>query len=274
MNKRFTIGEMSKLHHIPVKTLRYYDEIDLFKPFEVDERTGYRYYSTEQFEHLNTIHYLRELGIPLKEIKSVFEKRDVDFFYHLLKKQGERVTKQIEELKKVKRRTQNRMNELVWAKTYTHIDKPHIQEVPERSILELKEQIHTKEELELALRKLENISSRRASVFIGGVGVTSDIADIRKGHLNKYQSIFLITEEPVDSPYSRLLPEQLYVCLYCREARIHSKEYYDSIFAYLENEGYHTDGPSIERAIIDDFVTKNKEEFLCEIQIPVRPVTT
>jgi len=55
MKNRFSIGEMSILHNVPVKTLRYYDEIGLFKPIEVDSNNRYRYYSTEQFEQLNTI---------------------------------------------------------------------------------------------------------------------------------------------------------------------------------------------------------------------------
>ena len=55
MKDLFTIGEMSKLFNINIKTLRYYDEIDLFKPIIIDRTNNYRYYSTEQFEQLNTI---------------------------------------------------------------------------------------------------------------------------------------------------------------------------------------------------------------------------
>ena len=40
----FRIGEFSKLTGIPIRTLRYYDSIDLFKPSEVDLFTSYRYY--------------------------------------------------------------------------------------------------------------------------------------------------------------------------------------------------------------------------------------
>ncbi|MBP2664195.1 MAG: MerR: Hg(II)-responsive transcriptional regulator [Firmicutes bacterium] len=67
MKNRFSIGEMSKLHNVPVKTLRYYDDIGLFKPTKVDESSKYRYYSIEQFEQLNTITYLKFSGLPLKE---------------------------------------------------------------------------------------------------------------------------------------------------------------------------------------------------------------
>jgi hypothetical protein len=36
------IGDFSKLSRVPVKTLRYYDEMGLLKPVEVDSLTGYR----------------------------------------------------------------------------------------------------------------------------------------------------------------------------------------------------------------------------------------
>ena len=38
------IGDFSKLSQVSVKTLRYYDEIGLLKPIEIDRFTGYRYY--------------------------------------------------------------------------------------------------------------------------------------------------------------------------------------------------------------------------------------
>lgn len=68
MNKLFTIGEMAKLFGINAKTLRYYDEIGLIRPEHTDPMTGYRYYSTGQFERLNTIKYLRALDMPLAKI--------------------------------------------------------------------------------------------------------------------------------------------------------------------------------------------------------------
>lgn len=56
MKNRFSIGQMAQLHNIPVKTLRYYDEIGLFTPAEVDPISGYRYYSIEQFEKLDIVY--------------------------------------------------------------------------------------------------------------------------------------------------------------------------------------------------------------------------
>jgi DNA-binding transcriptional MerR regulator len=66
-----TIGDYSRLTHVPAKTLRYYDEIGLFRPIKVDSLTGYRYYSVEQLPRLYRILSLKELGISLNQILSV-----------------------------------------------------------------------------------------------------------------------------------------------------------------------------------------------------------
>ena len=69
MKEFFSIGEVSKLFDINKKTLRYYDEIDLFKPSFVNKENKYRYYTLDQFQYLETIKYLKELGLSLEKIK-------------------------------------------------------------------------------------------------------------------------------------------------------------------------------------------------------------
>lgn len=66
----YKIGEFSRVINLPVKTLRYYDEIDLFKPEEIDLFTGYRYYSENQIEDIKLIKLLKEAGFSLEEIKN------------------------------------------------------------------------------------------------------------------------------------------------------------------------------------------------------------
>lgn len=63
------IGEFSKLSKVPIRTLRYYDEIDLFKPAEIDLFTDYRYYNESQLEDLELINKLKSVGFSLDEIK-------------------------------------------------------------------------------------------------------------------------------------------------------------------------------------------------------------
>ncbi|MGE5141429.1 MAG: MerR family transcriptional regulator [Rudaea sp.] len=62
------IGDLSRLTRISVKTLRYYDEMELLKPEYIDPFTGYRYYSLDQLPRLNRILALKDLGLSLQEI--------------------------------------------------------------------------------------------------------------------------------------------------------------------------------------------------------------
>lgn len=67
------IGEFSKLVQVPVPTLRYYDQVGLLKPIEVDRFTGYRYYSAGQLPRLHRILALKGLGFSLDQIGAVLD---------------------------------------------------------------------------------------------------------------------------------------------------------------------------------------------------------
>lgn len=68
------IGTFSKLSRVSIKTLRYYDNMELLKPVHVDEWTGYRYYAFEQLPRLNRILALKDLGFSLAEIGDLLDK--------------------------------------------------------------------------------------------------------------------------------------------------------------------------------------------------------
>jgi DNA-binding transcriptional MerR regulator len=67
----YKIGDFSRLSQIPVKTLRYYDEMGLLRPARVEPSTGYRYYTAAQLAQLNRVLVFRDLGFSLREIRAV-----------------------------------------------------------------------------------------------------------------------------------------------------------------------------------------------------------
>jgi DNA-binding transcriptional MerR regulator/predicted transcriptional regulator YdeE len=69
----FKIGEFSKLVQVPVATLRYYDQVGLLKPVEVDRFTSYRYYTAGQLPRLHRILALKGLGFSLEQIAIVLD---------------------------------------------------------------------------------------------------------------------------------------------------------------------------------------------------------
>lgn len=67
----FKIGDFSKLSQVSIKALRLYDSLDLLKPAQVDESTGYRYYSASQLPRLNRILVFKELGFSLEQVNQL-----------------------------------------------------------------------------------------------------------------------------------------------------------------------------------------------------------
>jgi DNA-binding transcriptional MerR regulator len=65
------IGDFARLSQVPVKTLRYYDDLGLFKPARVDAVNGYRYYAVDQLPRLNRLLALKDLGFSLEQIGQV-----------------------------------------------------------------------------------------------------------------------------------------------------------------------------------------------------------
>ncbi len=65
---KLKIGEFARLGQVTVQTLRYYAELDLLRPGEVDPFTGYRYYLLDQLPALHRILVLKDMGIPLDQV--------------------------------------------------------------------------------------------------------------------------------------------------------------------------------------------------------------
>ena len=73
MDDYFLISEFAKLRDININSLRYYEQIGVLKPAYIDEKTGYRYYSSEQLVLLNKIILCIQLGISLKEMATYID---------------------------------------------------------------------------------------------------------------------------------------------------------------------------------------------------------
>jgi len=72
-----TVNEVSKLTGVSVRTLQYYDTIELLKPSGYTE-AGYRLYDDAALERLQQILLFKELEFPLKEIKEIIDAPDFD----------------------------------------------------------------------------------------------------------------------------------------------------------------------------------------------------
>ena len=78
MSQYMSIGKISKLKNVSIKSLRYYDQIGILKPAFVNTETNYRYYTKEQLYLLDAITVCIKLGIPLKDLNSYVENDSIN----------------------------------------------------------------------------------------------------------------------------------------------------------------------------------------------------
>lgn len=91
----YKIGEFANLVKSNIKTIRYYDEINLLKPKVMDKFTSYRYYDEDNVREYYAIILLKQMGFSLEEIKIYKDDLSDDIFL----KQREKSLNNIIEMK-------------------------------------------------------------------------------------------------------------------------------------------------------------------------------
>jgi DNA-binding transcriptional MerR regulator len=77
MTTLLNIGDFSRMTHLSVKALRHYHDVGVLVPATIDPFTGYRSYDTSQVPAAQVIRRLRDLNMPLDQIRAVLGAPDV-----------------------------------------------------------------------------------------------------------------------------------------------------------------------------------------------------
>lgn len=271
MKDLFTVGEIATLFNINKKTLRYYDEIDLFKPSYIDPKNNYRYYTSSQFEKLNTIIYLKNIRIPLDTIKCHLENKSIYSTINLFEIQEDIIEKKIEELKLIQNKVKNRINKIKDSIDYDKLDKIMELYFDERTIVILKEKVNTNKDLELSIRKLENKANEKSSIFLGEVGVSISKENLKNKLFKEYDSTFIFVENKnYNNEILKILPKGKYVCIRFNGLHESADIYYKKLLNYIKENNYEVLADSVEITLIDTGLTTDTSEFITEIQILVK----
>lgn len=266
----FSIGDVAKLFHLSVSSLRHYEEVGLLMPEYTDPDSGYRYYGARQFEVLNSIRYLRALDMPLSEIADFLSNREIERMEEKLQSQKRAVIEKQEELKRIERKIDHRLQMIDDAKnsifdTVFLIQKKACKMVWVGDSLKIQGFL----DMEEPIRKLEN-SRAEAVVFLGKVGVGISAENLRKGQFDRYDGIFLILdEEDYFEGNVTQIPETMCVSVRFRGSHAEAAGQYQKLMGYIEEHGLKINGFSREITMIDYGLTNDINKFVTEISIPV-----
>ena len=114
---QYSIGKVSTLCNVPVRTLRYYDKIGLLVPSHRKDDNHYRYYSQEQLLTLFIIRKLKLLGIPLKEVREIVCGQDTAAMTRSIQARLEEIGQTIETLNGQYEEGQTLLNRLARGQT-------------------------------------------------------------------------------------------------------------------------------------------------------------
>lgn len=96
-NNRLLIGQMARLNHTTLATLRHYEKVGILSPVYVNPETGYRYYDVQQCLVFHMIQHHKALNMSLKEIKEILRRNDYDFLEQIYKKKLDEVNQALAE---------------------------------------------------------------------------------------------------------------------------------------------------------------------------------
>lgn len=97
---RLRAADFARICGTNKRTLHHYDQIGLFAPALRGEN-GYRYYSQEQYDVFMVIAALKELGMPLLDIKAYLDRRDPERLSALLDQQEAEVERGLAQLRRI-----------------------------------------------------------------------------------------------------------------------------------------------------------------------------
>ncbi|HEY1817718.1 MAG TPA: MerR family transcriptional regulator [Kofleriaceae bacterium] len=95
MAERLTVGDFSRATQLTIKTLRHYHEVGLLEPAEVNAATSYRYYAPSQIPQAQVIRRLRDLDMPVAEVKAVLVAPNAEVRAALIGKHLERLESEL-----------------------------------------------------------------------------------------------------------------------------------------------------------------------------------
>ena len=269
MDRKFSIGEVSKLHNISVQTLRHYDKIGLLKPAYINEKSSYRFYSIDNFIMLEFIKQCKVMGLTLEEIKKLINNHtSISSILETITKQKEILASKIKELESIKSNI-----DILEKKIQTALDEgvgqPYIKYCSKRSYIKHSNIKRYTEEFEIELtEKLREIEKKYGEVYKElAFAISFDKYMISKNL--DYDHMLLCFYDNIMSgeEKSGILPEGEYLTINFEDDYKDTKYYYEKLIQYVETEKLNI-GDTFYESYILTYIGKGEEvKSLGQIQI-------
>jgi DNA-binding transcriptional MerR regulator len=263
----FTTGEFAKLCRVNKRTLFHYDDIGLFQP-AITDKNGYRYYSYRQFDVFLIISVLKELNVPLKQIKEYMDKRTPAQWLDLSRQKIAEVNHEIEKLNQIKHFLEETIvftNKGMTADFEEITIEEQAQEHLIRSKL-LKEG-NAKDYIKWMLEFI-NFENRTLSKDTSFVGTMLGKENITNG--NYFDNSYFYVKTSDISCSNALKPKSLYAVVYHHGSYESIGNTYKKLIDYCITNHLQLGDFSYEESLLDNVAAKNEDDYVMRITIAVK----
>lgn len=267
-------GEFAKLCGTNKRTLFHYDEIGLFSPASTDEK-GYRYYSESQCDVFFTITCLKELGMPLKEIKEYISHQSPSAIEELLEIQQTKVAVELEQLRRIQTVIHTKLSLLHRARelqNVTDLSSVFLETQEEEQLLILSAPIFSDNHDRIFSALCEHIAQCSHYRLNSGYpyGAMLPLSGLRAQDWETYGYFFTETcqsPEKIPSSIKTCIKKAgTYAAIYLRGNYYKSEEAFRKLLAYLDKHRLAPGEFVYKEAVLDELSAK-EEEYLTRISV-------
>ncbi len=267
-SKLLTIGQFASLHGINKKTLMWYDEIGLFHPAVIHPENGYRYYNYYQSSILENILLLRELDVPIDEIRLFMKNRSAASLQRLLQEQIENLDQRMAHLKVVRETMVHHYQNMT---TLLTMDLSEICTIEKEECclvtVDISEDTSFDKQVEMIMAETKKYQLRH--LHDASYGTMIAVESLYSGKYGDYSRLFIEIPYPIRKEGLHIQPAGKYVRAFYRDSGENSVLCYQNIFEYAATHGLVLSGFSYE-VILNENVIDRAEDALVQIEIPVK----
>ena len=268
-------GDFAKLCTTNKRTLFHYDEIGLFSPAYTDER-GYRFYSESQCDVFFTISCLREIGMPLKEIKKYIDQRNPAALKQLLEEQYQKVRAEQERLKRIEQVIETKLS-LVRLSELPEVSKDdqtvRLEQTPEEYLV-ISPCLDTDDHDTIIHAICDHIGYCNHNHLNAGhpYGAMVSTESLMHEKWDTYAHFFTkVLKKPQGHPF-HIKPAGTYAVTYLKGDYYHASDAYRRLLSYIQEHHYKPGEFSYKEAVLDEIAVETEADYITKLSIWVDEV--
>lgn len=266
--KYYKTGELSKIYKLGRDSLKYYEKLGLLSPSR--DTNSYRMYTLRDICNLNLIKELRTLDFSMQRIKEYLQNRNINTTKTMLKEEICLIDEKLKELTAHRKSLRKRLSSIENTLEHTNFGRIELLYMHQRKALTVNSNVAFDENVDYLIQTLnEKFEDKFYLVGNSNFGAVFDSKSISEGIFNNYKHIFCLLDE-YSTNSNFIISEGYYVTYTYKGDYKKTTQVLPMLYKFIESNNYTILGDPIEIYKIDIYETSIEDEYVTQVQIPVK----